>query len=264
MPDRVTALILGDLVGRSGCRAVISGLAGLIKRHSADIVVVNGENAADGYGITPEISERLFAAGAQVVTTGNHVWQQKEIYDYLDREPRLLRPANYPGGNPGSGLYRFDVQGVGVVVASLQGRVRMRPIDCPFKKSRELLRKHKKEASVWIVDFHAESTEEKEALACYLDGEVSVIFGTHTHVQTADERIFPKGTAYITDVGSTAPVDSVIGFDPEIGVRRALTQMPLKNQVSDNRAMFSGLVVSIDAASGKALTVSRIREESLV
>ena len=264
MASNLTVLVLGDVVGNAGCRAVVAGLPTLIKKHGADVVIVNGENAAEGFGITEAVAADFFAAGAHVITTGNHVWHHREIFEFLDREPRVLRPANYPGGNPGTGAYVVDVRGTKVLVADLQGRVRMRPIDCPFKKAREILKKQGSGIKLRIVDFHAESAEEKESMALYLDGDVSLVFGTHTHVQTADERILPKGTAYISDVGSTASVDSIIGFEPDVGVRRVLTQMPLKNEVSNNKARISGIAVKLESESGKAVSITRIFEESLV
>jgi hypothetical protein len=258
------ALILGDVVGQSGCRAILLGLQGLIRKYSADVVVVNGENAVDGFGITPDIAAQIFKAGAHVITTGNHVWQKTELLAYLDTQEYILRPANYPSGVPGHGTCVVEVHGVKVGVMNLQGRVRMWSIDCPFRKAKELVRKMRQETKIIIVDFHAEATDEKEALGCYLDGDVTAIVGTHTHTQTADERVLPAGTAYITDLGMSGPRSSIIGFDPDIGVQRAITQMPLKNEVSNNPAWLQGIVVDIDTETGKALSVTRIREESLV
>ena len=257
-------LVLGDVIGNAGCRAVVSGLKSLIKKFSADFVVVNGENSADGFGITPEIATNIFAAGADVITTGNHIWQKKEILEYLDRESRLLRPDNYPPGNPGHGYCVIETRGLRFGVINLQGRVRLPSIECPFRRAKELLRKAKSEADVVIIDFHAESTEEKEAFALYVDGDVALVFGTHTHVQTADERILPNGTAYITDVGATGPRDSVIGFEPRISVERSLTQMPFRNEVSDNLAFIHGVIVKVDADTGKAIRISRYSEASIV
>ncbi len=264
MASHFTVLVLGDVVGAAGCRAVVAGLPTLVKRHGAELVVVNGENSAEGFGITEAVAVDFFSAGAHVITTGNHVWHHREVFEFLDTDKRVLRPANYPGGNPGGGVYVDEVRGTKVLVADLQGRVRMRPIDCPFKKARDILKKHGSGIKVRVVDFHAESAEEKESMALYLDGDVSLVFGTHTHVQTADERVLPNGTAYISDVGSTAAIDSIIGFEPEVGVRRVLTQMPLKNEVSNNKARISGIVARIDPESGHAVAIDRIAEESLV
>lgn len=257
-----TVLILGDIIGRSGVRAVVSCLSGLVKRYGADFVLVNGENAADGFGITPQIATQLFSAGVHVITTGNHIWQQREIFDYLDQEERILRPANYPGGNPGHGLCVVESRGVRVAVLNLQGRRRMYTIDCPFRKAKELLRKTT--ADVILVDLHAEATDEKEALAFSLDGQVNAIVGTHTHIQTADDRILPRGTGFITDIGACGPADSVIGFDPVISVERARSQLPLRNEVSDNLAVMHGAVVTVDRDGWKTTGFERFAEESLV
>lgn len=258
MPDKNTlkALIIGDVIGAPGCRAIFMGLPALIKSKKPDLVVVNGENAADGFGITEELAERIFAAGAQVITTGNHVWQKHESYRYLSNEPRVLRPLNYPPGCPGHGYMELTVQGVDILVANLQGRDNMAAIDCPFRAADDLLRKSK--ARIKLIDFHAESTREKEAFALDLDGKVSAIVGTHTHVPTADERILPKGTAYVTDLGATGPRNSVIGFRPDISVRRALTQLPIRNEVLDEPAVIRGVELDIDRTSGKALGIERV------
>lgn len=260
----LTVLALGDVIGSAGQRAVVAACAGLKKRHNAEFVIVNGENAVDGFGIDEASGQRLFAAGADVITTGNHVWQQKNVQSYLELEQRVLRPANYPGGNPGRGFYLHDLRGTTVAVLNLQGRVRMPSIDCPFRTAKDLIRKLKSKAKVFIIDFHAEATEEKEALAAYLDGEVALIFGTHTHVQTTDDRILPGGTAYLSDIGACGPHNSVIGFDPQVSLRRALTQLPLKNEVSDNTARLHGLVLRLDPTTGRALSLERIQEDSLV
>lgn len=261
---RINALILGDVVGQAGCRALFFSLPALVRKYSADLVVANGENAAQGFGITPEILDKFLSAGVHVVTSGNHIWQQKEILPLLDSRENLLRPHNYPKGVPGHGHCTVDVRGVKSVVLNLQGRVRMNNILCPFTTAKEVLRKLRQESRVVIVDFHAEEPEEKEALAFHLDGEVSVLFGTHTHVQTADERILPGGTAYITDIGMTGAADSVIGFLPDVAVQRSVTQMPLKLEVSDNPAVVQGIIVEIDVETGKALSIERVESESRV
>ncbi|WP_020614325.1 TIGR00282 family metallophosphoesterase [Sediminispirochaeta bajacaliforniensis] len=264
MPDKITVLLLGDVFGQPGCRALFVGLKSLAKECRADLVVVNGENAADGFGITPEIADRLFASGADVLTSGNHIWQKREILPFLDSQERMLRPGNYPPGVPGHGSCIVEVKGVKVGVLNLQGRLRMGDLDCPFRVGADMVRKLREKAKVIVVDFHAEAPEEKEALAFYLDGQVSSVTGTHTHVQTADERIYPKGTAYISDIGMTGPVDSVIGCDMEISLRRSATQMPLKMEVSDTPAAIQGVKIEIDVASGKALSIERVVKHSLV
>ena len=266
MPGKGTmnALILGDVVGQSGCRALFLALPGLVKKYSADLVVVNGENAAAGFGIDPDMLQKFFSSGVQVVTSGNHIWQQKEILPFLDSQERLLRPHNYPKGVPGHGWCVVESRGVKAAVLNLQGRVRMSNILCPFAAGKEILRKLRAETRVVIVDFHAEEPEEKEALALYLDGEASVLFGTHTQVQTADERILPGGTAYITDIGMIGSGAGVIGFRADVAMQRSVTQMPLKMEVCDNPAVICGIVVEISTETGKALRIERVRAESLV
>lgn len=265
MPDKCTVLLLGDVFGQPGCRALYVGLKGLRKEHRADMVVVNGENAAaDGFGIDPGIAGQLFSSGADVITTGNHIWQKREILPYLDAEERILRPGNYPPGVPGHGSVVLDMKGTPVGVINLQGRVRMGSLDCPFRTAADMVRKMKERTRIILIDFHAEDPEEKEALASYLDGQVSFICGTHTHVQTADERIFPGGTGYITDLGMTGPGESVIGCSLDISLRRSETQMPLKMEVADNRASIQGVKVEIDIESGKTLTIERLMIPSFV
>ena len=264
MGRTLTALFIGDVIGQPGIRAVFTHLKQLVKKTGADIVVVNGENAADGFGLTPEAVSTIFEAGANVITSGNHIWQQKEVFNLLDSEPRLLRPANYPPGVPGHGHCVVDIKGTRVAVMNLQGRVRMVRTDCPFRKAIDLLRTLDKEADVILLDFHAEATDEKEALAAYLDGRIAAQVGTHTHVPTADARVLPKGTAYITDLGSTGPASSVIGFNPSVSIRRVLTQLPLKNEVGESAAHINGAVVVVDLESGLAQSIETIREESIV
>ncbi len=257
-------LILGDVIGQPGIRAVVSALKGLVRDHRADVVIVNGENADEGFGISPAIADQLFKAGADVITTGNHVWHHDDIGDLLNGNPRVLRPDNYPGGAPGSGLYIHEGRGGRVAVINLQGRDRMPAIDCPFRRARDILKRIKGQADAVVVDFHAESTEEKEAFAHYLDGDVTVVYGTHTHVQTADERILPGGTAAITDIGACGPDQSVIGFDPAISVRRVITQLPLRNEVAANAATLHGLVVTTGEPAPRAASVERIQFRSLI
>lgn len=264
MPDRLTALILGDIYGSPGIRALFAGLSSLRQSHKADFVVVNGENAADGLGIYTSQAEQLFSIGVDAITSGNHIWHRKEIEHMLSSDQPIMRPANYPSGAPGKGYTTISVKNHTVGIINLQGREHMRPIDCPFKTGREIIRKLQEKTRVVIVDFHAESPEEKEALAFYLDGQVSALIGTHTHVQTADEKIMPKGTAYISDIGMTGPCDSVIGSSKEISVQRSLSQMPLKMEVSDNTAVIEGVKIEIDVESGHALSIERIRHYSIV
>ena len=264
MSSELRILILGDVIGRPGMRAVVSGLQALRRTHRADLAIVNGENADDGFGISPEIADQLFRAGADVVTSGNHIWQHDNIEQVLDGERPVLRPANYPRGCPGRGIELLTHRNTPIAVVNLQGRRRMPDIDCPFRKMRELQKKELAKSRVIIVDFHAEATEEKEALALMLDGKVSLVFGTHTHIQTADEPILPKGTAFITDIGATGPEDSVIGFDPSTSILRSTTMVPHKNSVVDAPALIQGLLLRVDTDSGTALSIERIREVSLV
>jgi 2',3'-cyclic-nucleotide 2'-phosphodiesterase len=259
MKREARALMIGDVVGQGGLRALFLGLPSLLKRVKADIVVVNGENAAGGFGLQPEIAEQIFAAGANVITSGNHIWQKREIYPMLERMGPLLRPANYPTGAPGTGSFVVEAGGLKWAVVNLQGRRELPPINCPFKAGQDLVKRLRHETRLILVDFHAESSDEKEALALSLDGEVSAFAGTHTHVQTADERILPKGTGYLTDLGMTGVGDSVIGVKTEICVRRSLLQMPIKMEAAEGDAAIMGALFTIDAESGKCLKVERIR-----
>lgn len=259
MADKITALILGDIVGQPGCRALFIGLKSLIRKYNADFVIVNGENAAGGFGITPDLADQIFAIGVDVITSGNHIWQKKEIYKYLDSTEKLIRPANYPGDVPGNGFCVITKKDFRMCVINLQGRVEMYDLDSPFDTASSIIRTQSDAADGIIVDFHAESTAEKEALALYLDGKVNAVVGTHTHIQTADERILPEGTAFITDLGMTGPTGSVIGVDPEISIRRSLTQMPLKMEVLEMPGVIRGVAVDI-SKNGKTQSISRIAE----
>lgn len=252
-------LFVADVIGNPG-RKVAKGLLRLLRKEErADAVVLNGENAAGGFGITPDIVRELLELGVDVITTGNHVWDKKEIRPLLDREPRLLRPANYPRGNPGRGLTVVEVGGVRLAVINLQGRVFMPPIDDPFRMAEELLASVAEEAQVAVVDFHAEATSEKQAMAFHLDGRVAAVVGTHTHVQTADERILPKGTAAITDLGLTGSLGGIIGMKPEISVERQLLQSRGERmQPADDELHLQGVVVEVDVASGRATSIRRL------
>jgi 2',3'-cyclic-nucleotide 2'-phosphodiesterase len=270
MPTILKALILGDIVGQPGCRALFVGLPELARRLSADLVIANGENAADGFGLTPEIAQRMQATGVHVITSGNHIWQKREIYPLLDTSDTLLRPENYPviqgeGRLPGKGHCIVTVrEDLPVLVINLEGRVNLSPLRDPFQVGRSLVKQFRTRVKAVIVDFHAEAVEEKEALGLFLDGEVSAVVGTHTHVQTADERILPGGTAYITDIGMTGPSDSVIGMKTETAISRSLTQMPLKMEVATGPAEIRGVFLEIDTTTGKALRIERIRQASPV
>jgi metallophosphoesterase (TIGR00282 family) len=259
MSDKIIkALVLGDIVGQPGMRVIFTSLKQLIKETDADFVVINGENAADGFGITVQNAEQLFTLGVDVITTGNHLWQKPEILPFLEANHRLLRPLNYPYNPPGVGWTTVEKRGKKLAVLNLQGRLRLMNIDCPFQKAGTVLKKIAEQTKAIIVDFHAEDPMEKESMLFELCGKVSAVVGTHTHVQTADERIAGGHTAYITDIGMTGPLDSVIGGDPQIAIERSLTQLPLKNEVIEHTARISGVVIEIDQDSGRALSIERI------
>jgi len=262
--ESLVLLILGDIVGKSGCRAIFTGLTKIKQKNKVDVVIANGENASEGKGITPEDAEDLYKSGVDVITSGNHIWQKKEILKNLESDSRLLRPENYPVGVPGRGHCVIRVKDVTVGVCNLEGRVYLSNIRCPFKVGRDTVTRMQKDTKIIVVDFHAESPEEKEALALYLDGSVSAVVGTHTHVQTADERILPKGTGYITDIGMTGPQDSCIGMDSGIALKRGLTQMPLKMEVANTAAKIHGVCISVDTATGKTCSIERVEQESVV
>ncbi|HJU86910.1 MAG TPA: TIGR00282 family metallophosphoesterase, partial [Gemmatimonadota bacterium] len=250
-----------DVFGRPGRRALEWGIELRRAIAAPDLVVVNGENAAGGFGITPEIARDFLELGADVVTTGNHVWDKREIYPTLDEEPRLLRPHNYPHGNPGHGVWTGKAGGVACAVLNLQGRVFMKEIDCPFRRLDALLEEPRlREAKVVIVDFHAEATAEKIALGRYADGRVSAVIGTHTHVPSADARILPGGTAYVTDAGMTGPHGGVIGVEAGAAVERFLRQTPNRFTVAESDVRFQAISLDVDAATGRANAIERIDE----
>ena len=249
--------MLGDIVGRPGRRAVQSLVPGLRQEFQLDIVVANAENAAGGRGLTPETAEELLQSGIDVLTSGNHIWAQKEIIPYLDGELPILRPLNYSPYAPGRG---YLVKGQ-VLVVNLTGRVFMGDADCPFRAMEKLLEELGDKPPVIIVDFHAEATSEKNALGRYLDGQVSAVVGTHTHVGTADIRILPQGTAFVTDVGMVGPTDSVIGDDAEAAIRRFLTQMPHRLSVGKGSVLFNSVLMEVEQSTGRALSITRIDRE---
>ena len=258
-------LMLGDLVGKPGRDAAQSVLPTLRELHSPDLVVVNGENAAAGLGITPEISKSLFGCGVDVITLGNHSWSRRAIFDYLDREPRIVRPANYPEGTPGRGFTVVTSrEGQKVAVANLQARTFMEALDHPFRTADAILNSVRSQTRITLFDFHGEATSEKIALGHYLDGRASAVVGTHTHVQTADETILPGGTAYITDIGMVGPQDSVLGMDKDIVVRRFLTQIPNRFEVAVGPVVLCGIVIDIDSATGRSQTIERIQIRDII
>ncbi len=258
MPDKISFLFLGDIIGRPGRRALKKHLPSIIEKHSPSLIVANGENAAGGIGITEKVGKELLAE-VDILTSGNHIWDKKEALVYLQKEPRLLRPANYPPGNPGKGTHVFETKsGQQMAILNLQGRVFMEPVDCPFRKADEEIEKLKAITPVIIVDFHAEATSEKQAMGWHLDGKVSAVVGTHTHVTTADERILPQGTAFITDVGMVGGYNSVIGLRRDQALKRFLTARPQRFEPSKEGIFFSSLFVEVDARTGKALSVKRL------
>jgi metallophosphoesterase (TIGR00282 family) len=261
------ALFIGDVIGRPGRVAVGITLPELKKQYKPQLVIANGENLAGGLGITRETAEELFSYGVDILTTGNHVWDRKEILEYIDLDDRILRPANYPEGVPGKGYVVFDAKRESgafaqypVAIFNLSGRIFMDPLDDPFVAAKNIIPKLREEANIIILDFHAEATSEKIAMGWYLDGEVSAVIGTHTHVQTADETILPNHTAYITDVGMTGPINSVIGVKKDLIIQRFLTQMPVKFDVAKGDVILAGVIVDIDPVTGKAMSIERLRK----
>ncbi len=254
-------LFVGDIVGETGRRAVEASLGDLRARYGVHFVVANGENAAGGVGITPKIAEFLFGCGVDVITGGNHSWRRAEIVPCMEVEPRLLRPANHPPGVPGTGFGVFDAPLLrgGVAVINLCGTLFMDSYQNPFHCARRLVERARRRTPVVVVDFHAEATSEKQAMGWYLDGAATAVLGTHTHVQTADERVLPGGTAYISDVGMTGAVDSVIGMEKEKAVARFLTLMPQRMEPATGRAQVNAVLIEVDPSTGKALGVERIQ-----
>ncbi len=256
MQNSMRVLFLGDVIGKPGRVAV----AGYLKTVSADFVVINGENLAGGIGITPQTAIEMFSYGVDAITTGNHVWKKKEMPSYLMEEQRVIRPLNYPRGTPGFGQTVIRKNQLSLRIANIEGRVFMGSLDCPFRAMEELLDGDDGEKIPTIVDFHAEATSEKIAMGWFLDGRVSAVFGTHTHVQTSDSRVLPKGTGYITDAGMTGPTDSVIGMQKEGVLERFITQLPQKFQVGSNDVEVQGVLVTIDSINGKCLLIERVKD----
>ena len=250
-------LVVGDVIGRPGRRAVNTLLPRLRQQYGLDLVIANAENAAGGLGLTLATAKELLDAGVDVLTSGNHIWAQSEIIPYLDSEMPILRPLNYPPGVPGKG-YLITGQ---TMVVNIIGRTFIGNFDCPFRAMDKLLAELEPRPSVIIVDFHAEATSEKVAMGRYLDGRVSAVLGTHTHVGTIDAQLLPQGTAYVTDIGMAGPIDSVIGDDAEAVLRRFLTIMPHRLSVGSGRTIFSAVVVGVDEKSGKATSIDRIYQE---
>jgi len=258
MPDKVSLLFIGDIIGRPGRKILGKHLLSLNLNYSPSIIIANGENAAGGLGITPKVGQELFTQ-IDVLTSGNHIWDKKEAIPYLEKEPRLLRPANYPSQNPGKGTYVFeDASGIKIGILNLQGRVFMEPIDCPFRIADNEIEQLSSITPIIVVDFHAEATSEKQAMGWYLDGRASAVIGTHTHVPTADERILPHGTAYITDVGMVGGYNSVIGIQKDEALMRFLTSRPQRFEPSKKGGIFSAVFIEVDARTGKALSIQKV------
>ena len=252
-------LLIGDIIGRPGRVAVQRLVPKLREEYALDAVIANCENAAAGSGITPGTAEEIFRGGIDVLTSGNHVWRKKEVYELLKLDPRVIRPANYPEGAPGTGSTVIEVfSGKKIAVLNLMGRVFMEPLDCPFRTAEKELARLNLITPIIIVDMHAEATSEKVAIGWFLDGKVSCVFGTHTHIPTADERILPKGTGFITDVGMTGPYDSVIGRRVDQILHRFLSSLPVRSEVAEGNIQLRGLIVDVDSGTGKARSVERI------
>ena len=261
-------LFIGDIVGEPGRRAVKILLPKLREQHALDFVIANGENSAGGSGITPKMADEIFSAGVDVITSGDHLWDQKEVMELLQNEPRFLRPLNYPANVPGRGSGIFEIKNsklkiqnpVLIAVLNAQGRTFMPPLENPFSLAAEEVKRLREQTKIIFVDFHAEATSEKIAFARMLDGQVSAVVGTHTHVQTADEQIFPGGTAYLTDAGFTGPHDGCLGREIEPVLKKFLTGMPQRFEVAKNRVQLHGAVIEIDNASGKTVKIQRVSE----
>lgn len=258
--NNIRFLLIGDIVGAPGREVVTTLLPGIIADYHIDFTIANAENASDGFGLTQAVAQELFASGINVLTSGNHIWDKKKIITFISRNPRLLRPANFPSENPGKGSIVMTLDSekrIGVL--NVCGRVFMDSLDCPFRAAMREIEALRKETAVIVVDIHAEATSEKIAMGWFLDGKVSAVLGTHTHVQTADERILPQGTAYITDVGMTGSFDSVIGIKKEQAIGRFLTKMNVPLTPADHDKQLHGVVVEIDCSTGKSVLIERIQ-----
>jgi metallophosphoesterase (TIGR00282 family) len=253
-------LMIGDIVGRPGREALRRLLPGVVETYACELVIANVENAASGFGLTESIGREILDAGVHVMTGGNHLWDRKGTEDYIGRETQLVRPANYPAPTPGQTHLVREVGGARVAVLSLQGRVFMQPLDCPFRALDALLARLAREADIFLLDFHAEATSEKQAMGRYADGRVSAVVGTHTHVPTADERILPGGTAYVTDLGMTGPYESVIGMQQDGVLQKFLSGLPTRFEVATGDPRLSGLVIDVDERTAKARSIRRVHE----
>jgi metallophosphoesterase (TIGR00282 family) len=252
-------LFVGDIFGKPGREIARRAIPALVEQRAIDFVIANVENSASGFGVTGDIADTILGYGVDVMTSGNHVWDKKEVLEYLPRQPKLLRPANFPAGVPGRGSYVGRTRtGEPIAVLNLMGRVFMTPLDDPFAVAVKEIEALRAKARVVIVDFHAEATSEKVAMGWHLDGRVTAVFGTHTHVQTADDRLLPKGTAYLTDAGMTGPHDSIIGVNIEAALGRFLTSMPAKFEAATGAGRLNAVIVTADPATGKATKIARL------
>lgn len=252
-------LFIGDVVGSPGRTMIQEYLSKLKRKYRPHLTIINGENAAGGRGITEQIYKQFLEAGANAVTLGNHAWDNKNIFEFIDEAKYLVRPANFPEKTPGKGLVFVKINSIEVAIINLQGRTFMSPLDCPFNKAEELIELAKKRTNIIFIDFHAETTSEKQAMGWFLDGKVTAVVGTHTHVQTADHRILPNGTAYLTDVGMTGPYDAILGMEKEAVLQKFRTALPVRFEVPKNgRTQLSACLISVDHETGKALNIRPI------
>ncbi|MEW9667711.1 TIGR00282 family metallophosphoesterase [Ammoniphilus sp. 3BR4] len=252
-------LFIGDIVGKGGRETLIELLPKLKRKYQPLFTVVNGENAAGGRGITAAISKSFYEAGVQAITMGNHTWDNKEIFEFIDRESKLVRPANFPPGTPGVGYTYIKSNQAELAVVNLMGRTFLPPLDCPFRIAEELIEKIRQRTPYIFVDFHAEATSEKQAMGWFLDGKVSAVVGTHTHVQTGDARILPKGTAYLTDVGMVGPYDSILGMETDAVLKKFLTQLPVRFEVASGRNQLNAVIIDLHKETGKGIKIKPIR-----
>lgn len=254
-------MMIGDIVGRPGRMIIKEKVKLYKKKYELDFIIANGENSAGGVGITKAIADELFNNSIDFITMGNHTWDKKEIFEFIDHESCLIRPANYPPGTPGKGssIVRFG-KGIRIGIINLSGRTFLSPLECPFRAADEIVKSIARETPIIIIDFHAEATSEKIAFGWFMDGKVSAVIGTHTHVQTADERILPGGTGFITDVGMTGPRDSVLGVRTDLVLEKFITQLPVRFEIASGIAQINALIIDIDEKTGKTIRIERIQE----
>jgi metallophosphoesterase (TIGR00282 family) len=257
----IKILFIGDIIGQPGRKTVKAVLSEIITNEMVDLVIANGENSAGGFGLTVDVCHELLTAGIDVITLGNHTWDNREIYKVLENEPRVVRPANYPGDTPGNGVYLATTGRNHLVgVINILGQVFLDPLACPFQTADDYIHRIKDKTKIIIIDFHAEATSEKIALGWYLDGRVTAVIGTHTHITTADERVLPKGTGYITDVGMTGPINSVLGIDPQVVIKKFITKRPVKFEIAGGPTQLNGVILEV-TDSGFTASIRRIQRE---